>query len=115
MAAISFDGKEGTYLLKINERLSSGLKHRMANEAHSDGYRDVQQRVHPQGRATGSVKCIIYVPKLYVESRVFSLYGASRETDRCRARFAECERSQLLKSKSTSRTRNFDWIVQVYI
>ena len=98
MTAISFDGKEGTYLFKINERLSSSSKHRMSNQAHSDGHRRVhEQRPHHQGRATGRVKCIIYVPKQYVECHVFSLYGASRETDRCRARFADCERSQLLK------------------
>ena len=39
---------------------------------------------------------------------MFSLYGASKYYDRCCARFGDCEISQLVPSKGTSRIGNFD-------
>ena len=44
---------------------------------------------------------------------MFSLYGASRDNDRCCARLGDYEISQLVPSKGTSRTGNFDRIVEI--
>ena len=46
---------------------------------------------------------------------MFSLYGASRDNDRCCAWFGECEISQLMPSKEYKSNRYFDWIVESYI
>ena len=62
-----------------------------------------RQRLHHQGRATGGGKCVISLPKLYIECRMFSLYGASRDNDRCCPWFGDCEISLLIPSKSIIR------------
>ena len=46
---------------------------------------------------------------------MFSFHGASRDNDRCCARFANCENAQLVPSKSSSRIGNVDRIVESYI
>ena len=43
---------------------------------------------------------------------MFSLYGPSKDNDRCCVRFGDFEISQLVPSMGTSQIGNFDWIVE---
>ena len=97
---------------------ASNLKRRTTDQEHltTSTSTTYTPTTSPQTRSS-HWKCemrYLFTTKVYVECRMFSLYGASRDNDRCCARFGDCEISQLVPSKGTSQIRNIDWTVESY-